>query len=308
MRWFLTQKISWNQTNRFPHHTFWWEGIDGTRIFTHFPPADTYNGTLTGQELAHAVRNFADKGGGTRSLLPFGHGDGGGGPTREMLERAGGCGTSRDLPASYRGSRRVLRGRAGGVPERSGVVGELYLELHRATYTTQANTKASNRRCEHLLREAELWSVAASVRSGARYPYEKLDRLWKTVLLHQFHDILPGQLDRLGVPGSGGGLPRGSERAGADHRTGHSSLAHADGWHRGAVGLQPVATLPRRSRVSAGDRARRTTVKYSPTGPSRSSRGFRRLPVHPSRRGGKRAAGEVETTETTLDNGLLRVE
>ena len=70
--------------------------------------------------------------------------------------------------------------------------GELYLELHRATFTTQANTKANNRRCEHLLREAELWSVAASLRTGATYPYEQLDRLWKTVLLHQFHDILPG--------------------------------------------------------------------------------------------------------------------
>src|SRR6266545_2765195 len=88
MEWFLTQKLSWNQTNRFPHHTFWWEGIDGTRIFTHFPPADTYNGTFQGSELAKAVRNYAEKGAGTRSLLPFGHGDGGGGPTREMLEKA----------------------------------------------------------------------------------------------------------------------------------------------------------------------------------------------------------------------------
>ncbi|MCW2632693.1 MAG: alpha-mannosidase, partial [Pseudonocardia sp.] len=80
MRWFLTQKISWNQTNRFPHNTFWWEGIDGSRIFTHFPPADTYNGTLEGAELARAVANYAEKGAGSRSLLPFGHGDGGGGP------------------------------------------------------------------------------------------------------------------------------------------------------------------------------------------------------------------------------------
>ena len=87
-RWFLTQKISWNTTNVFPHHTFWWEGIDGTRVFTHFPPVDTYNAELTGRELAHAARNFRDKGAATRSLVPFGHGDGGGGPTREMLARA----------------------------------------------------------------------------------------------------------------------------------------------------------------------------------------------------------------------------
>ena len=84
-RWFLTQKISWNTTNVFPHHTFWWEGIDGTRVFTHFPPVDTYTAELTGAELAHAARNFRDKGAATRSLVPFGHGDGGGGPTREML-------------------------------------------------------------------------------------------------------------------------------------------------------------------------------------------------------------------------------
>ncbi len=71
-------------------------------------------------------------------------------------------------------------------------VGELYLELHRATYTTQADTKQGNRRSEHLLREAELWATTASVRTGAAYPAEQLDRLWKTVLLHQFHDILPG--------------------------------------------------------------------------------------------------------------------
>ncbi len=71
-------------------------------------------------------------------------------------------------------------------------VGELYLELHRATLTSQARTKQGNRRSEHLLREAELWAATAAVRSGFRYPAEDLDRIWKTVLLHQFHDILPG--------------------------------------------------------------------------------------------------------------------
>src|SRR4029078_13605030 len=87
-RWFLTQKISWNQTNRMPHHTFNWEGIDGTRLFTHFPPVDTYNSERSGRELAHAQRNYRDHGRGTVSLVPFGYGDGGGGPTREMLAAA----------------------------------------------------------------------------------------------------------------------------------------------------------------------------------------------------------------------------
>ncbi|MDP4505602.1 alpha-mannosidase [Nonomuraea turcica] len=193
MEWFLTQKISWNQTNKFPHHTFWWEGIDGTRIFTHFPPADTYNGTFEGAELAHAVRNYAEKGAGTRSLLPFGHGDGGGGPTREMLEKAR---RLRDLEGSPRvvieSPEEFFAAAHAELPDAAVWSGELYLELHRATYTSQARTKAGNRRSEHLLREAELWAATAAVHADVPYPYAELDRLWKTVLLHQFHDILPG--------------------------------------------------------------------------------------------------------------------
>jgi alpha-mannosidase len=193
VRWFLTQKLSWNQTNRFPHHTFWWEGIDGSRVYTHFPPVDTYNAELSGEELAHAVANYAEKGRGTRSLVPFGHGDGGGGPTREMLERAR---RLRDLE----GSPKVViekpadffRAAQAEYPDAAVWSGELYLELHRATYTSQSRTKAGNRRSEHLLREAELWAATAAVHAGSAYPYDRLDRLWKTVLLHQFHDILPG--------------------------------------------------------------------------------------------------------------------
>ncbi|MFC5721510.1 alpha-mannosidase [Streptomyces gamaensis] len=192
-KWFLTQKISWSRTNKFPHHTFWWEGLDGTRVFTHFPPIDTYNAQLSGQELAHAVGNFQEKGAATRSLAPTGWGDGGGGTTREMLARA------RRL-ADLEGSARVVFDKPAAFFEKAHAeyadapvwVGELYLELHRATLTSQARTKQGNRRCEHLLHEAELWAATAAVRTGAPYPYEALDRLWKTVLLHQFHDILPG--------------------------------------------------------------------------------------------------------------------
>jgi alpha-mannosidase len=192
-RWFLTQKISWSQTNKFPHHTFWWEGIDGTRVFTHFPPVDTYNAQFTGAELAHAVRNFADKGAATRSLVPFGHGDGGGGPTREMLGRAA---RLRDLDGSPKVTieppAAFFAAAEAEYPNAPVWAGELYLELHRATYTSQTRTKQGNRRCEHLLREAELWAATAAVRTGFDYPYQRLGRIWKTVLLHQFHDILPG--------------------------------------------------------------------------------------------------------------------
>ncbi|MGW4318677.1 alpha-mannosidase [Streptomyces sp. NPDC004684] len=189
----LTQKISWSQTNRFPHHTFQWEGIDGTRIFTHFPPVDTYNCSMKGSEIAHAARNFKDKGVARHSLAPTGWGDGGGGTTREMVAKAA---RLRDLE----GSARVVWETPAAFfdkaeaeyPEPPVWVGELYLELHRATLTSQARTKQGNRRSEHLLREAELWAATAAVRTGFPYPYEELDRIWKTVLLHQFHDILPG--------------------------------------------------------------------------------------------------------------------
>lgn len=190
--WFLTQKISWNQTNTFPHHTFWWEGIDGSRIFTHFPPADTYNSTLEGEELHHAVRGFRDKGSATTSLIPFGYGDGGGGPIREMMER-------QHRTESLEGSPRVIMEHPDDFFARAQAeyvdapvwVGELYLELHRGTFTSHAREKRGNRAAEHRLREAELWWTAAALH-GAQYPYEQLDRLWQGTLLQQFHDILPG--------------------------------------------------------------------------------------------------------------------
>ncbi len=190
---FLTQKISWNDTDRFPHHTFWWEGIDGTRVFTHFPPVDSYNSDLSARDLARAERQYAEKGEANSSLVPFGYGDGGGGPTREMLAAA-------RRARSLEGSPRVelatpetffdqARAEYAHPPVWSG---ELYLEAHRGTYTSQARTKQGNRRSEHLLREAELWAATAAVRTGADYPYDELEDAWRVVLLQQFHDILPG--------------------------------------------------------------------------------------------------------------------
>ena len=192
-KWFLTQKISWNTVNKFPHHTFNWEGIDGTRVFTHFPPVDTYSSQLSGQELAHAVSNFRDKGAAKNSLVPFGWGDGGGGPTREMLARAK---RTRNLEGSPQvtiaSPSAFFKAAEAEYPNAPVWKGELYLEIHRGTYTSQALTKQGNRRSEHLLREAELWCATAAVRGLAAYPYGELDRIWKLVLLNQFHDILPG--------------------------------------------------------------------------------------------------------------------
>ncbi|PZE38316.1 glycoside hydrolase family 38 C-terminal domain-containing protein [Curtobacterium sp. MCPF17_031] len=191
--WFFTQKISWNQVNKFPHHTFLWEGIDGSRVFSHFPSMDTYNSRLSGSEVAKAARQFRENRLATGSIAPVGWGDGGGGTTREMT------GTAARL-ADLEGSARVtwehpdaFFDRAKSELENPPVwVGELYLELHRATLTSQHQTKQGNRRSEHLLVEAELWCATAAARTDFAYPYDELDALWQQVLLQQFHDILPG--------------------------------------------------------------------------------------------------------------------
>ncbi|MCX7523263.1 glycosyl hydrolase-related protein [Microbacterium sp. STN6] len=190
---FLTQKISWNETNAFPHHTFEWEGIDGTRIFTHFPPVDRYNSDLSAADLAHAERTFADKGAANSSLVPFGYGDGGGGPTREMLAAAARTASLEGSPAVRIQTPKRFFDEARAEYRNPPVwSGELYLEFHRGTYTSQARTKRGNRDSERMLREAELWATTAAVRLGAPYPYDELEEAWRQVLLGQFHDILPG--------------------------------------------------------------------------------------------------------------------
>jgi alpha-mannosidase len=191
--YFLTQKQSWNETNTMPHHTFLWEGIDGSRVLTHFPPVDTYNSDLSAEDLARAERQHAEKAVSNASIVPFGWGDGGGGPTREMTAAAR---RARDLEGSPRvtlGTPLSFFDAARAEIEDPHVwSGEMYLEFHRGTYTSQARTKQGNRRSEHLLREAELWLATAAVRGLVDYPHDELDGLWRTVLLLQFHDILPG--------------------------------------------------------------------------------------------------------------------
>ena len=190
---FLSQKMSWNQINKMPHHTFWWEGLDGTRVFTHFPPADTYISELSGEELAHAEQNFAEKGRASISLVPFGWGDGGGGPTREMIAAAYRTSDLEGSPKVAMGSADEFFAKAlAEYPDAPVWRGEMYLELHRGVLTSQHRTKHGNRLNESLLRQAELWASYASIKTGAKYPTEKLENCWETLLLMQFHDILPG--------------------------------------------------------------------------------------------------------------------
>jgi alpha-mannosidase len=193
---FLTQKLSWSTINRMPHQMFWWEGIDGSRVITHFPPAETYNGDFSMEQLSRNVKAFADHAVASQSLYLFGYGDGGGGPTRELLERAARlCDLEGAPPVSMSSvedfwSSAVAELSAAG-DDAPAWVGELYLEFHRGTYTTSAMSKRENRGCELLLREAELWSSVLGA-PWSSYPAAALDAAWKDVLLLQFHDVLPG--------------------------------------------------------------------------------------------------------------------
>jgi alpha-mannosidase len=185
MGWFVTQKLCWNEVNRFPHHTFWWEGLDGTRVRAHFPPADTYNGNMSLPELLRGA------GAGRRSLYPFGHGDGGGGPTRDMIEAALRAADLAGAPRVALESHTDFFAAVEADPAPLPVwAGDLYLEKHRGTFTSQAAVKLGNRRGELALAGAELWSTVRP--DGAPWPAEELDRAWKLLLVNQFHDVLPG--------------------------------------------------------------------------------------------------------------------
>lgn len=195
---FMTQKLSWNLVNKFPHHSFHWEGIDGSRVLAHFAPSDTYCGEIKVAEAVRTVKNLEDKGRATHSLLLFGYGDGGGGPTEAMLQRQV---RLRDVDGVPKIELSTPDGFFMHLEKDSKKlntwVGELYLELHNATYTTQARIKKLNRECEVALRNVELLcSVAMALGTEkarlTAYPTEELASCWRDVLLNQFHDVLPG--------------------------------------------------------------------------------------------------------------------
>lgn len=193
VNYMMTQKLSWNMYNRHPHHTFWWEGLDGSRVLTHLPPEDTYNSPAAPRSIAKAEREYLDKNVSEHCLMLFGIGDGGGGPGEEHLERLSrernlqGLAPVRQEPSIdffhklERGSDRYQAWR-----------GELYLEKHQGTLTTQGRSKRYNRRMEKALRELEFACSMAHRFDISPYPAKEMESIWKEVLLYQFHDILPG--------------------------------------------------------------------------------------------------------------------
>src|SRR5829696_457253 len=190
---FLTQKLSWNQFTEPPHHSFLWAGIDGSQVLVHMPPADTYNAEVSIAELRASAARFKDHDRTGGSLLVFGHGDGGGGPTAEMLEMARRAGDLEGVPRVQLAPTSEFFDRLQeDLGEPRAIEGELYFEYHRGTYTSQARTKRGNRAGERLLHQAEAAAAIAHRLGRADYPAQELRALWQTLLLDQFHDILPG--------------------------------------------------------------------------------------------------------------------
>lgn len=202
---FMTSKISWNDTNAFPHDTFRWRGTDGSEVLTHFittpDPGEryyTYNGHMSATEVLGTPQIYRQKEINNQLLYLFGWGDGGGGPTREMLEAGRRFGELPGMPELVQGGAEELLTEVEArilAPETIAQVpiweGELYFEFHRGTYTSQGRTKYAHRRAEILLHEAELWDAVAHA-TDATLRGDKLDGAWRTLLLQQFHDILPG--------------------------------------------------------------------------------------------------------------------
>ncbi|MDR3145368.1 MAG: glycosyl hydrolase-related protein, partial [Treponema sp.] len=195
IKYFVTSKINWNDTTRFPYDTFIWRGIDGTGIKTHYISSRKrgYNGKVSPACLAEIWGEIQHKEIQSAAINSVGEGDGGGGTARGDLEMARRLANLEGAPkAAWKKVSTALDSIFAGDTEWPEWRGELYLELHRGTYTTQARTKRYNRRLEFALRNTEWLSAIAAGEGWAAYPREALLRNWKDLLTHQFHDIIPG--------------------------------------------------------------------------------------------------------------------
>ncbi|MCJ7736398.1 MAG: alpha-mannosidase, partial [Anaerolineae bacterium] len=190
--YFSTAKIFWayNGGDPFPYNTFTWEGIDGSEVLVHL--CNDYNSEASPSFVADRWNGRVQKDGISSRLMPFGYGDGGGGPTRNHLEFLRREQDLEGLPRVRIASpiEFFKDQESSGIPD-ARYVGELYFQAHRGTYTSQAKTKRGNRKSELALREAEIWSVAAA-NKDFEFPRKAIDEAWKKVLLNQFHDIIPG--------------------------------------------------------------------------------------------------------------------
>jgi len=187
----VTKKPHWNRKNLFPHTTFCWAGQDGSEVLVHILPQDRdYNGKMQADDLVRAEQGLVEKDRLDEFLYTYGVGDGGGGPTDLMVERAPYLQNLEGVPNVEFGS---IEGALDHFREHKADLelwtGEIYFEGHRGTYTSQADIKRDNRRLERELRQIELLYTTLP---AELYPRQELHEMWKALLLHQFHDILPG--------------------------------------------------------------------------------------------------------------------
>jgi len=193
VKYFSTMKLSWNSINKFPYHSFIWKGIDGSTVLTHMLPEATYNSPANPGSILKIMDNYHEKEVSGHALMAFGIGDGGGGPGAEHLERLKRMKNMTGLP---RVMQRKIADFFSDWASQSEMFptweGELYLEKHQGTYTTESLSKYYNRKMEINLRKMEIISVLSMIYKGQTYPTARLEGLWKEVLLYQFHDILPG--------------------------------------------------------------------------------------------------------------------
>ncbi|NOY10351.1 MAG: alpha-mannosidase [Spirochaetes bacterium] len=193
IKYLMSQKLGWNKINKFPYHSFLWEGTDGSRVFCHFLAADSINSTMHPSELIFGMDNFHEKDRSDRWLYIFGEGDGGGGPGRHHLELAHRVKNSEGLPrVTIEAAKDFFKKAEEEIENPPEWRGELYLEAHRGTFTTRGKIKQYNRTAEYLLHNIEFLLVISRIFMNTEYPEKELERLWKILLLNQFHDILPG--------------------------------------------------------------------------------------------------------------------
>lgn len=201
--YFFTQKLSWNNINRFPHNTLMWVGLDGTQIIVHMTPVNNYDSRGYVEEIVRGIKNNADLWVQPHALMLYGFGDGGGGPSEEMIERmrrarAVNNNGFKDMPRVHNGrSAKDFFEHVRKVTDNGNRLstwsGEIYLEFHRGVYTSHGSIKQWNRRFEAFMQKLEWLTTLASIKaSGYKYPKESLDAIWEPLLLNQFHDCLPG--------------------------------------------------------------------------------------------------------------------
>ncbi len=214
LKYFMTTKISWNEFNKMPYDTFEWEGIDGSKVLTHFIPTKeyneihtedsrhnkyytTYNGRLKPSQIKGGWQRYSQKELNNEVLCCYGHGDGGGGPTKEMLENQlrlekGIPGCPQTVNSSAKEFFHTLEDHVRDSKYLPTWVGELYLEYHRGTYTSMARNKKANRKAEFAFINAELFSSISNLLLNLSYPSNEINEAWEVILRNQFHDILPG--------------------------------------------------------------------------------------------------------------------